>query len=94
MIADLLLDLGPQCRDRTADRLAQSAQLGQLRGKFSGDVALLEQMALNLAAGGLRNALHRDDFTNFQSRTLIDKTRNLRLQSARNPADSRGASQR
>ena len=38
---------------------AELAQLGKWRSKFPFDVTLLEQMALDLAAGGLRNAFDR-----------------------------------
>src|SRR5579875_4000624 len=76
--AQLLLDRGTRSAHGTAARRAQPRELGQLRGELAVLVSLLEQVALDLAARGLRDALHGHDLGHFEPRVLVDEPRDLR----------------
>ncbi len=59
IVAQLLLDLAARGGLGAALRLTQCRQRLQLRVELAVDITLLEQMALDLAARGLRDALDR-----------------------------------
>src|SRR5215469_4079042 len=74
----LVLDLGARARFRAALRRAQCGEISELRVELAVRVALLEQVPLDLAAGGLRDALHRHDLAHLESGLLTDEPRHLR----------------
>ena len=51
----------------------ERVQLGKIGIELAIDVSLLEQMALHLAAGGLRDALGRNDLSHLETRVLVDE---------------------
>src|SRR5215831_1060793 len=52
-------------------------ELAQLRIELAIGEILLQQMALDLAAGGLRDALHRYDLGHLEPGLLVDEPRDL-----------------
>jgi hypothetical protein len=56
---------------------AQFGEFGKLGIKFAVDIALFEQMPLDLAARCLGDALHRHDLGDLEAGVLIDEPRNL-----------------
>ena len=57
---------------------AQRRQLRQLGRVHAIDVVLFEQVALDLAAGGFRDALHRHHVRHFEAGVFVDEPRDLR----------------
>ena len=54
--------------------LAQRRELGQIRSNSPSTIGLLQKMPLHLAAGGLRDALDRNDLRHLDAGVLVDQT--------------------
>src|SRR6516165_3250770 len=74
---ELVLDRGARADLRSLLRGAQRRGLPQLRVELAVGVALFQQVALNLAAGGLGDALHRYDLGHLEPGLLVDEPRYL-----------------
>src|ERR1700758_538660 len=84
----LLLELAALAMRGAPLRRAQRRELGEVCVELAVDVALLEQMSLDLAARGLRDALDGNDFRDLEPGLLVDEPRDLRSerQEIRGPA--------
>ena len=71
----LLVTFAPPAASAAA---RNAADLGHLRREHAVHVVLCEQAALDLAAGGLRHALHRHHVRDFEARVFVDEARDLR----------------
>ena len=77
--AQLLLDRTALARQRGA-RAAEALELGELGIELAGQIVRGQQIALQLATRGLRDALHRHDRVDFEPALLADAARDLARQ--------------